>query len=150
VRLQSPVPVGRRVRRLMTFGNLMVVLILLCGGMARTGVAKAQAEPSIDYPDFSSTSGLTMNGASQQAEGRVLRLTHNANDLRGSAWAQVSIDPRHPFSTSFHASIHGGSGDGIAFVIQSEGLDALGRDGGGIGSGPRRSRDSSRLSGRHT
>ena len=150
MRLQSPVPVGRRVRRLMTFGNLMVVLILLCGGMARTGVAKAQAEPSIDYPDFSSTSGLTMNGASQQAEGRVLRLTHNANDLRGSAWAQVSIDPRHPFSTSFHASIHGGSGDGIAFVIQSEGLDALGRDGGGIGSGPRRSRDSSRLSGRHT
>jgi hypothetical protein len=96
----------------------------------------------ISFTDFSSTSGLTLNGSAVQA-GNVLRLTSDGtNHVTGTAW----FSPRQPvtgsFSTTFSFRITHASqpADGIAFVIQNttnddSGLSAVGGSGGAIGYG---------------
>ena len=98
----------------------------------------------ISFTDFSSVSGLTLNGSAVQA-GNVLRLTADGtNHVTGTAW----FSPRQPvtgsFSTTFSFRITHASqpADGIAFVIQNtitddSGLNAVGGSGGAIGYGVR-------------
>jgi hypothetical protein len=114
--------------------TVIALLLTTINIVAVAGPAVA-AFRSIYYPDFSSTAGLTLNGSAAQADGKVLRLTPNKEDQKGSAWLQTPIDLAQSFSTSFQVSLHNGSGDGVAFVIQAVGLDALGDLGGGIGYG---------------
>jgi serine/threonine protein kinase len=86
----------------------------------------------IDYSAFANLSGLILNGSSS-GTGSALRLTSGGH-AAGSAWAQATIDPERSFTTAFRLSMPS-VGDGMAFVIQSQGLAALGTNGGGLGYG---------------
>jgi hypothetical protein len=86
----------------------------------------------IDDSTFADLTSLILNG-SAAASGSALRLTPGVH-AAGSAWAQTRIDPGRSFTTAFRLSIPS-SGDGMAFVIQSQGPAALGSTGGGLGYG---------------
>ncbi len=83
----------------------------------------AGANPQFNYPDFSSTAGLQLNGSAAQA-GNVLQLTPAEFNRIGTAFSTSTIDPQQSFETSFEISMHDGTddrqpADGMAFVIQS-------------------------------
>jgi hypothetical protein len=94
---------------------------------------------AIDYPDFSSLAGLTLNGNAAQS-GSALSLAANTPLQHGSVWAQTSIDTSKSFESRFRAEAHDGSlppADGMTFTLQSQGLSALGDTGGAHGyAGP--------------
>lgn len=91
---------------------------------------------NINYCDFSSTAGLSLNwNASKQ--GSVLQLTPNFMWQRGSAFttAQFPFDATTSFHTyfSFRATPNAPGADGLVFVIQSGNATAIGNSGLGIG-----------------
>jgi Bacterial lectin len=106
----------------------------------------AYAQNSFTDPPFT---GLQLNGSAGVTEGGILQLTPASADQAGSAWY---INPAGPgrtlslsngFSTTFQfqfanpGGITGTNGlpgaDGIAFMVQNSGANALGSDGGNIG-----------------
>jgi hypothetical protein len=89
---------------------------------------------SMVYQDFSSVSGLTFRGSAARS-GSVLRLTTAVAGQAGAAWSRTPIDARRSFSTSFSMVMQGEGGDGLVFVLQSQGLGALGGGGGNLGYG---------------
>src|SRR5690242_8355903 len=83
-------------------------------------VAAGATTPAIDYPDFSSVAGLTLNGDAAQS-GNALRLTPAAFLRHGSAWAQTPLDTTQSFESRFVAVAHDGSvypADGMTFTLQ--------------------------------
>jgi hypothetical protein len=88
------------------------------------------------YCDFSSTTGLQINGDAKQ-QGNLLVLTPASNNKRGSAFttAQVPFDATTSFHTYFRFRIgpNATGADGMAFVLHSGGAGALGANGGGLG-----------------
>eukprot|EP01106_Pelomyxa_sp_JSP_P006894 TRINITY_DN2122_c0_g1_i1.p1 TRINITY_DN2122_c0_g1~~TRINITY_DN2122_c0_g1_i1.p1 ORF type:complete len:250 (-),score=81.75 TRINITY_DN2122_c0_g1_i1:225-896(-) len=75
-----------------------------------------------------------MVGAAVGFSGR-LRLTPKAKTTRGAAWHQVPL-PAHPttgLEFIFKFQITDPGADGFAFVVQSQGDNALGESGGGLG-----------------
>jgi uncharacterized repeat protein (TIGR01451 family) len=96
---------------------------------------------SPSFPDFSSVDNLVLNpeppnGPAQV--GNVLRLTPAAPSRVGSAWFRTLQPVANGFSTTFTFKLTEPSippADGIAFVIQSAGTDALGQAGGYLGYG---------------
>ncbi|HET7590322.1 MAG TPA: L-type lectin-domain containing protein [Solirubrobacterales bacterium] len=102
--------------------------------------APAGAATLFDYPDFSNTAGLTLNGSAAQT-GNVLRLTPPEGNKAGSAFGTAPIDPQQTWQTQFQLHMHdetfvpGDPADGIAFVIQSEGLGGGSGLGGSLGYG---------------
>jgi Legume lectin domain len=123
----------------------------LVGALAASGLAvlgtSALADPPppagkavVDYPNFANAGTLARNGTaaiarSGAARTKVLRLTNGGYRQAGSAWAPTAIDPHQSFTTTFEVSLHGhGPGaDGFAFVLQNNGVRALGGTGGGLG-----------------
>jgi len=104
-------------------------------------VASTQAS-SIDFNDFSSVSGLTLNGNASQA-GNVLRLTPATGWQSGSAFSTttLALNNLNSFSTRFQFQITGSGGisdtdgsgaDGLVFVVQTV-SNNVGGAGGGIG-----------------
>lgn len=104
-------------------------------------VATTQAS-SIDFNDFSSVSGLTLNGSTAQA-GNVLRLTPASGWQSGSAFSTttLALNNLNSFSTRFQFQITGSGGigdengsgaDGLVFVVQTV-SNNVGGAGGGIG-----------------
>ena len=92
----------------------------------------------VSYPDFSSTSGLQLNGDAAQT-GSVMRLTPASFDKRGSAWylAKQTVDNGFETTFDFHLTDLDGyypGADGFTFVVQNSpsGSGALG---GGVGCG---------------
>ena len=81
---------------------------------------------------------LSINGHAY-IEGDILNLTPAAADRKGSCWYSVDdIDIREGFETEFTFRIINndsryGGGDGFAFVIQDEGVSAIGDLGDAIG-----------------
>jgi Bacterial lectin len=78
----------------------------------------------IDYPDFSTTAGLALNGSAAQVGG-ALRLTDGGGSA-GSVWSLTPVYPAESFATTVTL---GSSGpDGFALVIQRDpaGAGALG------------------------
>ncbi len=79
----------------------------------------------------------TTNGVASTGSSNIV-LTQNAGDQRGSAWVTSPLDPTVTpgFSAHFAFRISGTGtpGDGMAFVIQNWGTDALGDESAG-GSG---------------
>ena len=64
----------------------------------------------------------------------VLRLTENSPNERGSVWFNTPQPVTRAWTSTFQFQLtSGGSGDGLAFVIQNSGLDAIGGFGGGMG-----------------
>jgi hypothetical protein len=123
---------GRRFRRPGAAGTCLLVALVLAALPAATASA---GSPTISYPDFSSVAGLTLNGNAAQA-GSSLRLAAAGPLQHGSAWSQTTIDTTQSFESTFRADVHDGSvppADGMTFAVQSQGLSALGDNGGGHG-----------------
>ncbi len=78
----------------------------------------------INYPDFSSTAGLSLVGQAARS-GNVLRLTPATGSANGCAWATNKQSCASGFDTQFQFqfSSFGGSGggDGLTFAIQNVG-----------------------------
>ncbi len=124
----------RGFRRPGSAGTCALFALVVAALLAATAHADS---PAISYPDFSSVAGLTLNGNAAQA-GASLRLTAATPLQHGSAWAQTKLDTTQSFESSFRADVHGGStppADGMTFAVQSQGLSALGDNGGGHGYG---------------
>jgi hypothetical protein len=113
-------------------------MLVLCG------LPSAAMSATINFPDFSSVSLLTLNGSASQA-GSVLRLTPDLQSQAGSAFlsSAVNLGGSGSFSTAFSyriAGVYGGGplgSDGFAFLIQADprGATALGTGGGDHGYG---------------
>ena len=100
-------------------------------------VVPASASAAIDYPDFSSTAGLQLNGDAKQV-GNVVQLTPAENSKGGAVYSATPLNPQESFENQFAISMHDSTtspmpADGIAFMIQSEGLDAGAGLGGSLG-----------------
>ena len=92
----------------------------------------------VQFADFADISSLTLNGSSSKA-GNVLRLTPALKSQAGSAFVKMpySIDSSTSFNTHFQFRLSGGDGnngaDGMTFMLQNSGANALGTTGGGEG-----------------
>jgi hypothetical protein len=115
-----------------------ILAIGTSGLLAATG---ASAAPLL-YNDFSSTSGLQLNGAAAQA-GSALRLTPSVTSQSGSVFstAAVSLASDASFSSAFRFQITQSGGicdedgcgaDGLVFAVQTV-SNTAGGAGGGIG-----------------
>ncbi len=97
----------------------------------------------ITYPNFNNATELNYVGnAVKQANN--IRLTPSLVNQTGAVWNAVKIPINQNFTTDFSFKFTGGSNeltddgslpgaDGIVFVIQNSGINALGISGGGIG-----------------
>lgn len=77
--------------------------------------------PTINFPDFSSTAGLTLNGSTALA-GNLLRLTNASTFQAGTAFANAPIALTQSFQSHFQINLSGGSApsaDGLTFIIQN-------------------------------
>jgi streptogramin lyase len=80
---------------------------------------------------FSSASDLTLNGIAALSGG-VLQLAHGAPFEANSAYDSTAI-PVNKFTSDFDFRMNRGDGEGFTFVLQAEGLNAIGLSGGGLG-----------------
>lgn len=109
-------------------------LKLFVSVLLSTGVASAA---SFTLSDFSDVSALTLNGAAAQV-GTALRVVPNTMSLAGTAFwtAPILFDVNTAFSTSFKFNITTDAGnptDGFTFLLQSQGINAVGQVGQGSG-----------------
>ena len=94
----------------------------------------AGAPAGFAFSDFSTTPNLQLNG-SAVASDDIITLTPDAGGT-GSAWYTSPVSVAADFETRFRFRIFNttpSTGDGIAFVIQNQGANALGGSGGAIG-----------------
>jgi hypothetical protein len=102
--------------------NLIAILSM---GLAVT------AHATINYPDFSSTSGLSLVGNAAQ-NGNSVRLTPNTPVQYGAMWYNTPQYVIGGFTTTFQFGISDptslGGGDGIAFALQNVGNHAAGME----------------------
>ena len=109
--------------------------LLALGAVLTAPYAAAQG---FEYPDFSSTAGLAMNGNAVQA-GTALRVSGASISEKGSAYYDQAVAVDNGFETTFTFSItaqSSGGGDGFAFLIQNDpvaGLTALADHASAIG-----------------
>lgn len=117
--------------------RLSAVFLALLTSLALA--APASAATFFNYPDFSNTAGLQLNGDAKQ-EGNLIRLTPAEFDKAGSAFATTAINPQESWETQFQISMHDSStsplpADGMAFVVQSKGPQGGDGLGGSLGYG---------------
>jgi sugar lactone lactonase YvrE len=82
---------------------------------------------------FSITSAITLNGQAEIADGS-LELATDVEPAASSAFFATAV-PINAFSTDFDFVLNREAGEGFTFVVQSEGLHALGSTGSGLGYG---------------
>ena len=82
---------------------------------------------------FTSTSALTLGG-SATVQSNAIQLTDGKPFEAGSFFNSKRI-PFGPFQTDFDFQLTNATADGFAFVLQSNGPDAIGSPGGGLGYG---------------
>lgn len=119
----------------------MRALFLTFASASALAVLPAHAV-TVNFDDFSDTTGLTVNGdaAAFTARGRtVMRVTPTAFFNSGSVFSTspITFGPSYGFSTRFTFNFNdtrGGGADGMVFVIQPKG-NSVGGSGGGIGYG---------------
>jgi hypothetical protein len=111
--------------------------------IAASAVAvKPVSAQSFSYPDFSSTSGMQLNGNAHR-NGNKLTLTDATDGQSGSAWStqKIHLGSNASFSSVFQFEIldHGGlpgwgidGADGLTFTLQNND-NSVGSSGGGIG-----------------
>jgi hypothetical protein len=100
--------------------------------VALLATAVPASATSLNYPDFSSTAGLKLNGSAARS-GNVLRLVPAQPNQAGSAFPFIRTSSRE-FHTHWAVEMHEGSrADGFTFAIQGAGSNALGGVGGGFG-----------------
>ncbi|MCP9474107.1 MAG: hypothetical protein NNA19_02515 [Nitrospira sp.] len=123
--------------------RLSVVMSMAVACAALTlGQGEAEAVIIINYPDFSSVAGLTLNGNAAQV-GNVLRVTPAIGGQSGSVFSTtpVTLSSNASFSTYFQFRFtnpgglcdgQGCGADGLTFTVQTVGNN-VGGAGGGIG-----------------
>jgi len=93
---------------------------------------------SQNFANFTGASGLTVNG-NAALSGSVLRVAANVGNQAGSAFltSPVTIGPDTSLSSRFVFRVHGSAdgADGMTFMIQGVGANALGAAGSGLGYG---------------
>ena len=82
---------------------------------------------------FADSTGLTLNGGVKIVAGAI-QLTDGVSFEARSAFNSTRL-PVYDFHSTFNFQIPSTNSDGLAFVIQSNGPDAIGSNGGGIGYG---------------
>ncbi len=97
------------------------------------------AGQSVSFPNFTSTSGLALNGNAAPA-GSALRLAASALSQKGTAWYQTPLTVAYGFDTTFAfqtSTPSGGGADGIAFAVHNDarGTTVLGNHASGMGYG---------------
>ena len=110
-------------------------------GTAACIATTAQAAVLIDYPDFSSTAGLTLVGSTGRS-GNQLQITPPLFGQAGAAYSTspVTLGTNATFSTTFQFQFTGAGGvvgspaDGITFVLAAS-PTGLGGSGGALGYG---------------
>lgn len=121
--------------------HVIKALFSLSLGAAICASVTAQAT-TITFSDFSSISGLTLNGNAAQV-GNVLRVTPATYSQAGSVFSTspVSLAANVSFSTAFQFRFTSAGGacdgqgcgaDGLVFIVQTN-SNNVGGDGGGIG-----------------
>lgn len=112
------------------------VVIGPTGDTNLTATFREQEGESIQFSDFTGASGIRLNGDAQ-IFGSVLRLTETQQDQVGSAFLEQMLEIDHDAylftQFTFEMSGNGGGADGMAFLIQSGAVGALGGLGGGLG-----------------
>jgi hypothetical protein len=106
-----------------------LLLAALSAGLATAG--------TFAYNDFSNVTGLTINGDASQ-NSPFLQLVPSAESKAGTAYATtpIALDASTGFSTAFEFYVttdRGNPTDGFTFLLQNEGVTAVGA--GGQGSG---------------
>lgn len=98
------------------------------------------SDTAIYYPDFSDAAELTLNGLASipdEPDPSLLRLTSaDGDDGAGSAFTEVNLPADGAFHTEFVFTFSGDDdplSDGLTFTLQSDGPEALGWGGGGLG-----------------
>lgn len=110
-------------------------------GLASSSVVTC-LHADLNYANFSSVAGLTLNGSASQ-QGNTLQLTPSSANKSGSAFstATVGLNNLSSFSTRFQFQISSPAGigdsdgtgaDGLVFVVQTV-ANNVGGAGGGIG-----------------
>lgn len=97
-------------------------------------IAPGVTTTSFNYPNFNSTSGLSLNGNATTASG-ALRLTSVGGQASSTYFSQPVV-LTSGFTTTFQFRINAVSNppaDGLAFLVQTGPSDAIGSAGGGIG-----------------
>lgn len=94
--------------------------------------------PTINYPDFSDSSGLTLLGSAAIGPNNELRLTPATQGENGAAWHSdkqfVTLDWETEFSFNLNENVGNlGGSDGFAFVIQNDQPTYLAGGGGTLG-----------------
>ncbi len=118
-------------------------VIALVSGVACVLAMPSQASVLFNFPNFSSTAGLTLVGSTATAttsDGTVLRLTPASGGQAGAAYSTtpVALGSNATFSTTFQFRFTSPGGidpaDGITFVMAAN-SSGLGTSGGDIGYG---------------
>ncbi len=95
-------------------------------------VGAAQAQTTIEVPG--EHANLQLNGSS--VLGSTLQITPATAFQRGSAFSRTEISTADSFKTAFQIDMHEsntGPADGMAFVVQSQSVEAQGDVGGELG-----------------
>jgi hypothetical protein len=113
----------------------MRIAAALVGLVATLVMASVGLGAGVNYPNFSSVAGLSINGDSAKA-GDELRLTEEQAEQVGSVFTKHAlINPAKSFKSKFKARITAtdplNAGDGMAFLLQPGPKDAIGPGVGG-------------------
>ncbi len=123
----------------------LVVVVLFCAMTVagaqerRAGAGRDSLTTIFTYGNFSDLTGLTLNGNAQQS-GSVLLVGPASTDQIGSAYYTTQVNVAQGFLTEFNLQIIPDSNsyttaDGMAFIIQNQGVNALGYSTGHPGYG---------------
>jgi hypothetical protein len=98
-----------------------------------TSAALIIQSSSVSYTAGFTAQGLVLNGAT--VAGKALQLTDGGKNEARSAYFNTALNVQG-FTTDFDFQLSNAQADGFTFVIQNQGLNAVGSSGGGLGYGP--------------
>ncbi len=106
------------------------------GNSNQASATPAASVTAINYGSGFTAAGMQLNG-STTLSGTRLRLTDGRSVIAeaSSAYATTPVNVQS-FTTNFSVQMTSAAADGMTFVIQNNGMTALGPAGGGLGYGP--------------
>lgn len=124
-------------------GMSAAAIALAAGLCGFVGEASAALVQTINLPNFNDASSLTLNGttavtAGLAGEQQTLSLTTNQKASVGTAYHTARQQVDLGFRTDFKFRIRDRQGvgsDGLSFIVQNQGVGAMGGSGGAIGFG---------------
>lgn len=99
-------------------------------------IAVSAVSAGVQYPDFSSTGGLKLNGDARQFQRAALRLVRGPSENGTAFTTDKVLNTAGSFRTRFKINMgyaNGPVGDGMAFVVSGDKANALGAGGSGLG-----------------